>query len=48
MATVSPQPKPMPGPEVPFILPDGRVNPAWYEFLKFWFDNYKIVRSEIP
>lgn len=48
MATASPAPKPMPGPEVPFNLPDGRVNPPWYEWLKQFYDAYKTVRSEIP
>ena len=48
MATSSPIPKPMPGPEVPLVMPDGRMNTAWYEWLKQLFDNYKIVRSEIP
>ncbi len=48
MATNSALPKPMPGPEVPVILPDGRMNPPWYEWLKQFYDVFKAVRLEIP
>lgn len=48
MATASPTPPTMPDASVPLVMPDGRMNPDWYRWLKFWFENYKIVRSEIP
>lgn len=47
MATASPLPKPMPGPEVPIVMPDGRMNEAWYQWLKQFYDVFKRVRGEI-
>lgn len=48
MATASRNPAPMPGPEVPLLLPNGLINPDWYAWLKQFYDAYKVVRSEIP
>lgn len=38
----------MPDASVPFILPDGRVNPEWYRWMKQFYDIFKAVRKEIP
>ena len=48
MATASPKPDPMPDASVPLVLPDGKMHPDWYRWLKKFFDIFKDVRGEIP
>lgn len=48
MPTATPKPATMPGPEVPVLLPDGRMSPDWYRWLKQFYDIFKSVREEIP
>lgn len=48
MATASPSPPEMPDASVPVIMPDGRMNPDWYRWLKRFFEIFKQVRGEIP
>lgn len=48
MATNAPPVPPMPDASVPVVLPDGRMNPDWYRWLKFVISILVTVRSEIP
>jgi hypothetical protein len=48
MATVSPPIPPMPDASIPLVMPDGRMNPDWYRWLKAVLVILKTIRSEIP
>jgi hypothetical protein len=48
MATSSPSVPPMPDASVPVVMPDGRMNPDWYRWLKAVLDILNTIRSEIP
>jgi hypothetical protein len=48
MPSSSPQIPPMPDASVPLTLPDGRMNPDWYRWLKALVDIVKTLRGEIP
>lgn len=47
MVTTSRPVKPMPRPDVPFLLPNGQINPDWYEWLLFLADTVKQLREEV-
>jgi hypothetical protein len=48
MPTSSPPIPPMPDASVAVVMPDGRMNPDWYRWLKAVLDVLKTIRSEIP
>lgn len=48
MATSAPPVPPMPDAGIPVVMPDGRMNPDWYRWLKAFVDIVKTIRSEIP
>ena len=48
MPTSSPPIPPMPDASIPLALPDGRMNPDWYRWLKALVDIIKQLRGEIP
>lgn len=48
MASASPPIPPMPDASIPFVMPDGRMHPDWYRWLKAIVDIVKTIRGEIP
>lgn len=48
MATASPLIPPIPDASVPIVMPDGRMNPDWFKWLKAFVDIMRTIRSEIP
>jgi hypothetical protein len=48
MPTTSPQIPPMPDAGIPLVMPDGRMNPDWYRWLKAFAGIVKTIRSEVP
>ena len=39
---------PLPAADEPLVMPNGLVNPVWFQWLKQLETIVKIVRSEIP
>ena len=48
MPTTTPLLPPMPDAGIPLVLPDGRMNPDWYRWLKAVAGILKTLRTEIP
>jgi hypothetical protein len=48
MPTTTPLLPPMPDAGIPLVLPDGRMNPDWYRWLKAVVEILKTLRTEIP
>lgn len=47
MTTTSQKLPPMPGFDVPFLMPDGTINPLWYGWLTALAAIVKILRTEV-
>jgi hypothetical protein len=47
MATASPKIPPMPDASIPLVQQDGKMSPAWYQWLKQFVEIAKTVRSEV-
>lgn len=48
MPTATPKLPPMPDASVPMMLPDGKINPDWYRYLKRLDELIRDLRLEIP
>jgi hypothetical protein len=48
MPTTTPPLPPMPEAGIALLLPDGRINPDWYRWLKALANILQTLRTEIP
>ena len=48
MSTTAPPIPPMLDASIQLVMPDGRMNPDWYRWLKAVVDIIKQLRGEIP
>ncbi len=47
MTSASSKLSPLPGPDVPIVGKDGRIDPAWYQWLKTLEAIVNILRTEV-